>query len=153
MIRQKDTGKVDYIEGGHELLSQLSGFDALTATMVLQFVNDEEIEAVIKAMSQSIKPGGVIVATVYNLEFAELCLKSKQFFSRSGDQFKTDYGNGILIETFIRHEETYRKIFEKYGLKLRTSLNPPFTEEFVKNISGHFPSAVSEYLVMVYHKR
>ena len=51
--------------------------------MVLQFVNDEEIEAVIKAMSQSIKPGGVIVATVYNLEFAELCLKSKQFFSRS----------------------------------------------------------------------
>lgn len=153
IARKQSSKKIDYIQGNQETLKKYQEkLDAITSVMVLQFI--ENIQQIAIAMYESLKQGGIVSIAVFNPKFVLRC--SGQFFKRL-NKSKTpwlaeSHFDKIVVDTYIRNEIQYKKIFENAGFKFCSADYPPFTKQFLKKHEWSLPSDVPEYLIMKFVK-
>jgi len=153
IARKKSPREIKYIQGDQETLKRYKGtLDAITSVMVLQFI--ENVEQLAIRMFTSLNKDGILSITVFNPDFVLRC--AGQFFKelkKSKNYWKTkSQFNGVVIDTYIRNEAQYKKIFENAGFTFCSSQYPSFTEEFLKKYDWQLPSDVPEYLIMKFKK-
>lgn len=149
-----DGDKISYLQGSSEEIDKFDSLDAITSTMVLQFIENPEIIA--QSMSRSLKEEGKAIITVFNPDFVTNCLeRGEEIFSRDeeGGQITMRINPESPIDTFVRNEEEYKAIFEEEDLIFVSAQYPPFTEEFVDKYNWSLPFDVPEYMIMVFIKK
>jgi len=146
--KKNSSGKVTYYAGDINVLNaEDNNFNAITSMMVFQFIQD--VSFYIQYFHKLLLKDGVVVIAVFNPKFVEKCKGSEQLFTKHN---KLQI-NGTFIDTYIRSENEYKKLFSQSGFKLLCSSYPKFTKEFVRKYKWGLPSDVSEYLVMTFVKK
>lgn len=143
-------GDITYIQGSHEMLERFQELDALTSTMVLQFL--EHPQPVIEKMVLTVKEGGTIVITVVNPDFVKACIAyGEHFFNREG-KVQIHFGGDDYADAYVRSAEDYQAMFAQKNCRLEKTIYPPFTPEFIEKYNWTLPSNVSEFMIMVFKK-
>lgn len=61
--------------------------------------------------------------------------------------------NDFMMDTYVRHKDQYREVFEKHGFEYMSTRFPPFTPAFVLEHNWTLPSDSAKYLIMALRKK
>lgn len=151
----KQTNTIPFIKGTVEDLAHNAPFDAIVASMVLQFVDESELEPLFTKLLRHLKPTGKLVFAVHNPEFLEAAMKSgPKFFKDSQGQLHIQFKEYGSIKLYARSCDHYKAILEKLGMKSCETDTPPFTQEF-KTLYGNTtndPLDIPKFLIMSLQK-
>jgi 2-polyprenyl-3-methyl-5-hydroxy-6-metoxy-1,4-benzoquinol methylase len=139
--------EVEYLIGDLNLLKDIKGkFNAILATMVMQFI--ENPESYILALNKILSINGIFVMSVFNPVFVKECIKLNKAFVNEN---KINIGS-VLLNTYTRTAKDYKSMLVNNGFKFLSSYYPKFNKAFVQKYKWALPSDISEYLVMVFKK-
>jgi 2-polyprenyl-3-methyl-5-hydroxy-6-metoxy-1,4-benzoquinol methylase len=131
-------------------------FDAISSSMVFQFVPDSEICQLFTKLLSHLKPGGTFVFAVHNPDFLDAArrLGPKFFLDASGQlhiRFR-DYERSVPL--YSRSSATYTSLLEKLGMKKVAESTPPFTQEYIEKYAnkGSEPLDIPKFLILSFQK-
>lgn len=157
IARKYSSKNIKFIVGDHKVLSSLGKFHIIVSQMTLQFI--KEIDTTISQLASSLKDNGLLIFSVFNIEWVIACLKANTPFSFSGfvsvESPTTgfiEFKRGIKVPVYNKTVQEYDRKITKHGLKKIMEEYPPFTHEFIKKYSYTKPSQVSEFMILGYQK-
>ncbi len=148
---------IRFIEGGLTALADLEFcFDALTAMMVLQFI--EDINHAIGVFSAKLKPDGLFILAVHNPPWAHRLLEVNKKFSNprqtpDGEMMDFELQPGDVVINRLRTESAYKRLFEQHNFAHVKTAYPAYTKEVIQKFKPKVPTDTPKFLMMAFQKR
>ena len=146
---------IPFITGDESSIDKGEKFNAITAIMVFQFV--ENIEETFRKLTLHLNQGGVFVFAIFNPEFVVKCTEKNilfRLFATRDCRGKgtMDFGEGRTTDVYIREANEYDNVMKQFGFVQLLEAYPTFTQEFIEKYPTYEPVEIPEFLILAYKK-
>ena len=148
--------ELDLRAGSMDALAPGERFDAITAIMVLQYVQD--LPGLLTKWARHLEPYGTVGLVVCNPGFVRDLLKAGKHFRDFDSQDLPRRGTydptgRNPLPVFVRYAEEYTFTLEEYGLHLAFEARPPFTPDFLERYPRDYPTRTPAHLVLGFRRQ
>lgn len=131
-------------------------YDAITAIMVFQFLDDKELKGILSQLLRHLEVGGRFVFAVHDSDYlAYAQTKTKKYFVDQSNQMYISFKEHGDVKIYPRSADDYIAILESLNMKKHAEATPPFTPEYVEKYGAHpsEPLDKSKFLIMSFVKQ
>lgn len=151
---RRGSNQVSYHLGGAGDVASLGKFDAITAVMSIQFV--EDIPATLSALTQALSDDGILVFAVHNPDRVNHGIPRGDYppltQTPNGPRTTLTFPGEVSVPLFVLTEHDYDSILAPLGFRRRLHTEPIVPQEFVERYKAT-PGLHSPYLILGYDRR
>ena len=152
---KKNYPELSFVAGSIDALRSDWHYDAITAVMVFQFVENHKLEELFTKLICRLKPEGRLIFAVHNRDYIEAAkAKTQKYFVDPAGQSRIQFANFGSIPFVARTADEYTALLERLGMKQCALSLPAFTQEYIAlyGSKGNEPLDTPKFLIMSFSK-
>lgn len=130
-------------------------YDAVTAIMVFQFVDETKIGYLLTKLVSHLPPGAQLIFAVHNPDYLEYAkTMTQKYFKDANGQWHIQFKEHGAVKLYPRSSEEYTRILEPLGMRKHAECTPPFTDKYIAayGANANEPLDSSKFLIMSFVK-
>ena len=154
-IAKRQSEDIQFTVGSVDQILPNQMFDAITAIMVFQFIDDKAIEELFAKLVSHLKPNGRLIFAVHNKAYFDYAKsKTEKYYESQTGQFFIRFKEHGSIQLHPRSPSDYSRILELLGMNKLAESTPAFTDEYIATYGSkaNEPLDLPKFLIMSFAK-